>query len=233
MASGTGSAATATGKASPTKSGAKPAPAAVEVMTTPEKNPKGIQFSDMKMFSGYKGGMATYVACRLTNGTGQKLPVVRVTIDGKDAGDKSVGAATVTLYNVPPGETVPVVAEWDHDEGAKAARWTAPVADVNPPGEPQDMPTLVASEAWPMKDSNSQSSTGRVKTTVTNKGLLTLPVVDMSAILVGEDGSIVGVAKGVVPKEVKPNVASDVTLPWDRTNGDLVKRAEVWVQAYR
>jgi len=196
-------------------------------------NPAGIQVTDLKVFSGFKGGSATYVGCRLKNDTGQDIPALRLTTVGSEGG-KDIGTAVAIIYNIPAGATIPVVAEWGpHDEGARASMWSAPVTEANPPGLPRDLPKLVASTAWALRDPNESTLTGRVKTTVINQGMMTVPAPEASAILVGEDGTIVGVAKAVVPKELKPGEAAEVMLPWERTVGSKVKSAEIWVQPAR
>jgi len=196
-------------------------------------NPGGIQITDMKSFSGFKGGTATYVGCRLKNGTGKDIPVLKLTTVGSEGG-KDVGTAEAIIYNIPAGATIPLVAEWGpHDEGARATSWSAATTEVNPAGVPQDLPKLVASKAWAFWDPNVMSTVGKIKTTVINQGMMTVPAPEAFAILLGEDGTIVGVAKGVVPKELKPGEATEIMLPWERTLGSKVKSAEIWVQPAR
>jgi hypothetical protein len=209
-----------------------PEPTTPAVMRQSEKNPAGIQVTDPRVFSDSLG-MTTYVGCRLKNDTGQMIPSLKVTLAAKDAEGKAMGAATAVIYNVSAGASVPVVTEWHHDEGIRAASWSGCEVEANPAGTPQDLPTLVvSSEPWATADQRTANK-GEVKTNVTNKSLVKLDSAEAFALLIGEDGGIVGVARAVVPVELKPNVVTVVALPWDRTPGKLVARAEMWVQVAR
>ena len=83
-----------------------------------------------------------------------------------------------------------------------------------------------------MPDTGAVSS-GKIKTTVINQGTVTLTSVMAWAILTGEDGKIVGATKEIVGKDLKPNAAVPLMFTWQRTVGNLVQAAEIWVQPAR
>jgi len=182
-----------------------------------------------RLLGGYKEGTVTYAVGRVANNTDSPIMVLKVTVPILDNSDNPVGEAVAVILNLPPKTTVPLVAEWVHPEGARGNRWDV-TSQVNPSGISKDLPALSAEDVIPWPDPNALTMAGVVKAHVTNLGLVPVQTIDAVAILVGEDGKIVGAAKNTVTKEIKPRKSLAISIHWDHCSKTLVKSAEVWVQ---
>jgi phage FluMu protein Com len=221
-----GGAGTQTPAATPAAPGAKPAPGA------PPRTVEAIEIKVERLLGGYKEGTVTYAVGRVTNNTDNPVQVLKVYVAVTDAGDNPVGEATAVILNLPPKTTVPLVAEWVHAEGVRGSRWAAR-SETNPPGVPRDLPPLTAEDILPWPDPNALTMAGVVKCRVTNQGSLPVQTIEAVAILVNADGKIVGAAKNILTKELKPRKGQDVAIHWDHCSKSLVSTAEVWVQPAR
>ena len=198
-----------------------PAPEAASV--TP------VDIKVQRLLGGYRDGTITYAVGRVTNNTDSLLPVLKVAVPISDSSGNEVGEAVAVILNIPPKTAVPLVAEWVHAEGARGNRWDVRT-QYSPPGIPRDLPALSAEEPLPWPDPNALSMAGKVKVRVTNHGFVPVQTIDAVAILIGEDGKIVGAAKNRLTEEIKPRKSVEINIHWDHCSKTLVQTAEVWVQ---
>jgi hypothetical protein len=204
------------------------APAATGVGMQTES---GISIVVERLIGGFAGERLTYAVGRVTNGSMSLVHVLKVTVPiSETSGGDEIGKAEAVLMNIPPGATVPLVAEWTHEEGQRGVKNT-PTCQVDPPGITQGLPAIAAEDAVPLGDANNSANTGRVTAWLTNKGVLPVPQVEMFAILIGEDGKIIGATRGTITIPLAPGKATKAAIPWSLCPGRLVTKAELWAQA--
>jgi len=182
-----------------------------------------------RLIGGYKDETVTYAVGRVKNNTAALLRVVKVIISISDKDDKELGEATAIILNLPPGEAVPFVAEWQHAEGVIGKKWF-PGYEVNPAGVPQELPAITTEDPVPMRDQNSMATTGWIRVLATNQGALPVPSVMVHALLLGEGGKVVGAARVQVDKNLPPKQQVEIRVPWTQCAGHLVHATQVWVQ---
>lgn len=202
----------------PTAPGKAPAPAAEPIAIKVER-----------LLSGFRDGTITYAVGRVTNNTDNPILVLKVIVPITDSSGTALGEAVAMILNVPPNTTVPLVAEWVHAEDVRGKKFDVRF-EVNPAGVTRDLPALSTDDVLPWPDPNALALAGVVKTRVTNLGLVPVGTIDAVAILVGADGKIVGCARNILTKEIKPRKSQDITIRWDHCSKSLVNTAEVWVQ---
>jgi hypothetical protein len=215
------------------KAGAKsPAatPGAKDAAPPPPVPEESVTVKVERLLGGFKDETITYAVGHVKNNTSAVLRAVKMNITIADKDDKELGEATQMILNLPPGATAPLVAEWVHAEGVIGRRWFPGYA-LNPKGVPQELPAVVCEDALAIRDPNAMSTTGKIRVRVTNQGALPLPQVQLYAILLAQDGKIIGAAKSTVDQQLPSKKAVDVTFPWTNCGGHQVQSVEVWAQA--
>ena len=189
-----------------------------------------VQVKVERLLRGYKDGTVTYAVGHVRNNTDNLIRSMKVVVGLYDKDEKPLGDAVGILINIPPKYTVPLVAEWTHEQGVRATRWALAGWETEPTGVPRELPRLEASDPWPKRDPNSVAPEGEVSASVTNHGAVPVRDMDMIVILLDTKGRIVGAAKSAVTKEIKPEASEEVSIRWTHCAGTLVSSAEVWVQ---
>lgn len=189
-----------------------------------------VQVKVERVLRGYKDETVTYAVGHVRNNTDDLIRSMKVVVGLYDKDEKPLGDAVGILINIPPKYTVPLVAEWTHEQGVRATRWALAGWETEPTGVPRELPRLEAGEPWPKRDPNSVAPEGEVSASVTNHGTVPVRDMDMVAILLDTKGRIVGAAKSAVTKEIKPEASAEVSIRWTHCAGTLVSSAEVWVQ---
>jgi DNA-directed RNA polymerase subunit RPC12/RpoP len=218
---------TAPGAPAPAAPGAILVPAAPGTAPAPAAEPIAIKVE--RLLSGFRDGTITYAVGRVTNNTDNPILVLKVIVPITDSSGTALGEAVAMILNLPPKTTVPLVAEWVHAEDVRGKKFDVRF-EVNPTGVTRDLPPLSTDDVLPWPDPNALSLAGVVKSRVTNLGLVPVGTIDAVAILVGADGKIVGCARNILTKEIKPRKSQDITIRWDHCSKSLVNTAEVWVQ---
>ncbi len=196
----------------------------------PPAPPEPIAVKVERLLRGYKEETVTYAVGRVTNNTANTIQVLKVVVNLMDKDEAPLGDAVAVILSIPPNFTVPLVAEWKHERGARATRWMLASYETNPTGIPRELPPLTTDEPWPVRDPNSVTPTGKVSAKVTNRGAVPVRDLLVTAILVDTQHRIVGAARETITKEIKPEQAQEVSIPWDHCAGTLVNSVEVWVQ---
>ena len=189
-----------------------------------------VQVKVERLLRGYKDETVTYAVGHVRNNTDNLIRSMKVVVGLYDKDEKPLGDAVGILINIPPKYTVPLVAEWTHEQGVRSTRWALAGWETEPTGVPRELPRLEASDPWPKRDPNSVAPEGEVSVSVTNHGAVPVRDMDMIAILLDTKGRIVGAAKSAVTKEIKPEASEEVSIHWTHCAGTLVSSAEVWVQ---
>ena len=184
-----------------------------------------------RLLGGFRDGTVTYAAGHVRNNGNILLKAVKISVPITDADNKDLGEATAIILNLPAGATAPFVAEWQHAEGVIGKKWFAAGYELNPLGVPQDLPQVEVADVLAISDPNSAAATGKIKFVATTLGALTLPQVEVFAVILSEDKKIVGVAKVVLDAQLEPRKPKELMIPWTRCPSHLVYSAEVWVQA--
>lgn len=184
-----------------------------------------------RLLGGFSNGRVTYALGHMRNNGNILLKSVKISVPITDLENKDLGEATATVLNLPPGATAPLVAEWEHAEGVIGKRWFAANYELNPLGVPQDLPQVEVADVLAVSDPNYAATTGKIKFTATTLGALTLPQVQVFAIIRSEEGKIVGLAKAVLDADLEPKKPKELMIPWSQCPNHLVHSAEVWVQA--
>lgn len=184
-----------------------------------------------RLLGGFKDETITYAVGHIKNNGNTLLKAVKISVRITDLDDKDLGEATAVILNLPGGVSAPLVAEWSHAEGVIGKRWFSASIEINPPGIPQELPQVEASEVLAVGDPNFASRTGKVKFMATTLGSLPLPQVQVFAIILSQEGKIVGVAKGVLDAGLAPKKPKELMIPWTQCPNHLVHSAEVWAQA--
>jgi hypothetical protein len=197
----------------------------------PEQFTDAVTVKFERSIGGFKDDTVTYAVGRVTNNTTMTLKVLRVFVTALDKDDKQIGEATQVILNLPPGATAPMVAEWTHEPQLRAGKWM-PGYQLNPVGITQDLPPVTTDGALAMGDPNQGSMTGKIAVRLTNQGLLPVPQVLAYAILLGDDGHIIGCVKNVLDVKggLLPKKAAEVTIPWERCARRNIQSVEIWVQ---
>ncbi len=208
---------------------ATPVPGASRAVTEQATEAVTVKFE--RSIGGFKDDTVTYAVGRVTNNTTLAIKVLKVFVTALDKDDKQIGEATQVILNVPAGATVPMVAEWTHDPEVRAAKWM-PSFQLSPIGITQDLPAIHSDGALAMGDPNQGSMTGKVAVRLTNQGLVPVPQILAYAILLGDDGHIIGAVKNVVDIKppLQPKKAAEVTIPWERCARRNIQSVEIWVQ---
>lgn len=189
-----------------------------------------VQVKVERLLRGYKDETVTYAVGHVRNNTDNLIRSMKVVVGLYDKDEKPLGDAVGILINIPPKYTVPLVAEWTHEQGVRSTRWALAGWETEPTGVPRELPRLEASDPWPKRDPNSVAPEGEVSASVTNHGAVPVRDMDMIVILLDTKGRIVGAAKSAVTKEIKPEASEEVSIRWTHCAGTLVSSAEVWVQ---
>ena len=189
-----------------------------------------VQVKVERLLRGYKDETVTYAVGHVRNNTDALIRSMKVVVGLYDKDEKLLGEAVGILINIPPKYTVPLVAEWMHEQGVRSTRWALAGWETEPTGVPRELPRLEASDPWAKRDPNSVAPEGEVSASVTNHGAVPVRDMDMIVILLDTKGRIVGAAKSAVTKEIKPEASEEVSIRWTRCAGTLVSSAEVWVQ---
>ena len=205
------------------------APTAAPGPATPPAGVEPIAIKVERLLSGFRDGTITYAVGRVTNNTDIPILVLKVIVPITDSSGTALGEAVAMILNLPPKTTVPLVAEWVHAEDVRGNKFDVRF-EVNPAGVPRELPPLSTDDVLPWPDPNTLSLSGVVKSRVTNLGLVPVGTIDAVAILVGADGKIVGCARNILTREIKPRKSLDITIRWDHCSKSLVTSAEVWVQ---
>ena len=196
----------------------------------PPAPPDPIAVKVERLLRGHKEETVTYAVGRVTNNTADTIQVLKVVVNLMDKDEAPMGDAVAVLLTIPPNYTVPLVAEWKHERGARATRWMLASYETNPTGIPRELPPLTTDDPWPVRDPNSVTPTGKVSAKVTNRGAVPVRDLLVAAILVDTQHKIVGAARETITKEIKPEQSQEVSIPWDHCAGTLVNSVEVWVQ---
>jgi len=224
-------------KNAPTTAGGKPfdakagtAPAAAPA-AAPQEPPEPVVLKVGTLVSGFADNTVTYAVGRVTNNMPTMIKAIKVTVSLMDNDSKALGDATAIILNIPPGATAPLVAEWKHEEGIHAGKYTSGY-QLNPVGVSQDRPLITVEDSLPIRDPNSFATTGKVKLRATNQGSLPVPQVNVFGVLVDKDGKIAGVVRGIVDVDggLVPKKPAEIRVPWDHCPGNRVDTVEMWVQ---
>jgi hypothetical protein len=187
---------------------------------------------DAKRITGGEIDSLSYVLGRVTNQTGSLIPRLKVDIPVKPEGGAGVGHATAVILNIPAGASAPLVAAWTHEadvRGTLDREGIKYTVDATPGFQP-----ILVEDASFTEDASSMTK-GRVNAFLTNKGFTALTEVEMFAILLDEQGKIIGMAADSVQfpagvKMLKPNSPVRCTIQWARCPSHLVRSVEVWAQ---
>lgn len=184
-----------------------------------------------RLLGGFGNGTITYAVGHVRNNGNILLKSVKIGVRITDREDKDLGEATAVVLNLPPGATAPLVAEWQHAEDVIGRRWYPAGYELNPLGVPQDLPQVEVREVLAVSDPNYAAATGKIRFEARTLGALTLPQVQVFAIILSPEGKIVGAAKGVLDAGLEPEKWKELMIPWTQCPNHLVHSAEVWVQA--
>jgi len=184
-----------------------------------------------KLVQGIQNGTRTYAVGTITNQTSAMIREVEVKVGILDDQEKELGRAEARVRDLKPGEKAPVVAVWEHDPAVRGAKYM-PNYDIpaSPPaGPPHDL--VIEGEAWPLPDSGGWQDVGRVTVHVINRGVTAVNAVEMTAVMRGADGSIVGAARDVVMATIMPGKAEEIAVRYERCAERLIGSVQVRVQA--
>jgi len=184
-----------------------------------------------RLVSGIRRGARTYAAGTVTNQTREILRAVEVEVAilGKD--DQELGRAHAQVRDLGPGETAPVAAVWDHDPSVIGVKFVPGyvVGGENPPGPPQRLE--VEGDPWPMADPGSFANTGKVCVEVANRGVQAVEAVEVTVVMRGEDGGVVGAAHEVVLSRIMPGKSAEIEIPYEQCPSRLIRLVQVRAQA--
>jgi hypothetical protein len=184
-----------------------------------------------RLLRGMKRSTRTYAVGTVTNQTSDILRAVEVEVIIFDKRDEKLGAAHAWVRDLEPGETAPVVAVWEHDPVVVGVKF-APlyrIPDEVPSGPPHRLE--VRGAPWTRPDPGGFGNTGRVHLGVANKGIQAVEAVEVTAVMRGADGAVVGAAREVVLSRIGPEETAEIEVPYERCPARLLHQTEVRVKA--
>jgi len=184
-----------------------------------------------KLVQGIRNGTRTYAVGTITNQTSAMIREVEVEVGILDAQEQELGRAEARVLDLKPGEKAPVVAIWEHDPSVVGVKW---VPNYNTPTAPPANPPkdlVLDGEAWSLPDSGGGHDVGRVTVRVRNRGVTAVNAVEMTAVMRGADGSVVGAARDAVMATIMPGKAEEIAVRYERCPERLVGSVQVRVQA--
>ena len=189
---------------------------------TPETAPvapaleEGVSLEIEKLVQGIQHGTRTYAVGTITNQTSGLIREVQVKVGILDAQERELGRAEARVLDLKPGEKAPVVAVWEHDPTVTGVKYV-PNYDI-PVSAAAGPPTnlVIASDPWPQPDPGSLGGTGRIITDVKNQGVQAINAVEMTAVMRGADGQVVGASRDVVLVTIKPGETKPAEIRYER-----------------
>ena len=180
---------------------------------------------------GMKHSTQTYAVGTVTNQTPDTLRAVEVEVTIFDKEDRQLGLAHAWVRDLGPGETAPVVAIWEHDPAVSGVKFVpgCRIADEAPTGPPHRLE--VEGDPWTMVDPGGFADTGRVHIRVANKGVQAVEGVEVTAVMRGTDGAVVGATREVVSSRIMPGKSDEIEVPYERCPARLIHYTEVRVQS--
>lgn len=194
--------------------------------------PEPVNLEVEKLVQGIRNGTRTYVVGTITNRTNAMIGEVEVKVGIFDAQEQELGQAEARVRDLKPGERAPVVAVWDHDPSVGGVNW-APSYEIltMPPASP---PTnlVIASVPWPQPDPASSTGAGRIVADVKNQGVQAVNAVEVTAVMRGADGQVIGAARDVVRVTILPGETKPAEIRYERCPGYRIgEPVQVRVQA--
>jgi len=195
-------------------------------------SPEAVSLEIEKLVQGTRNGTRTYAVGTITNQTDAMIREVEVEVGIFDAQEQELGRAEARVRDLKPGEKAPVVAVWEHAPSVRGMKWV-PNYDIpasSPPGPPCDL--VIEGEAWLLPDSGGRQDVGRVTVHVINRSTTTaVNAVEMTAVMRGADGSVVGAACDTVMATIMPGKDEEIAVRYERCPERLVGSVQVRVQA--
>ena len=213
--------------AAPYVGAGSPAPPAPVAPTAIEK-PVAVEIE--RLVDGMNRGTRTYAVGTVTNPTRDTLRVVEVEVTVLDKEDRELGRAHARLRDLAPGETAPVVAVWEHDVSVIGAKYV-PACEVGgeaPAGPPHRL--AIEGDAWPVADPGGFGDTGCVRVRVANRGVQAVEAVELTVIMRGADGAVVGAAREVVLSRVMPGQSGEMEIPYEHCPARRIRHIQVRAQ---
>lgn len=169
-----------------------------------------------KLVQGIQNGTRTYAVGTLTNSTSAMIREVEVKVGILDAQEKELGQAKARVRDLKPGEKAPVVAVWEHDPEVRGVKWVPnyDVLTTPPAGPPTNL--AIASDPWFQPDAGSSEGTGKIVTDVKNQGVQAVSAVEVTAVMRGADGQVIGAARDVVRVTIMPGETKPVEIRYER-----------------
>ena len=201
-----------------------PAPVATPAQTEP------VTVEIERLVDGMNRGTQTYAVGTVTNPTRDTLRVVEVEVAVLDKEDRELGRAHARLRDLAPGETAPVVAVWEHDVSVIGAKYVAAcvVGGETPAGPPHRL--AIEGDAWPVADPGGFGDTGCVRVRVANRGEQAVEVVELTVIMRGADGTVVGAAREEVLSRVMPGQSGEMEIPYEHCPARRIRHIQVRAQ---
>jgi len=187
-------------------------PGAPAVAPTPE----AVNLEIEKLVQGIQNGTRTYAVGTLTNPTSAMIREVEVKVGILDAQDRELGQAEARVLDLRPGEKAPVVAIWEHDPTVRGVEWVPNynIPTTPPAGPPTNL--AIASDPWFQPDAGSSEGTGKIVTDVKNQGVQAVSAVEVTAVMRGADGQVIGAARDVVRVTIMPGKTEPVEIRYER-----------------
>jgi len=203
-------------------------PGAPAVAPTPE----AVNLEIERLVQGNQNGTRTYAVGTITNQTRAMIREVEVEVGILDAQEQELGQAKARVRDLKPGEKAPVVAVWgEHDPAVVGVKWVpnynTPTAP--PANSPKDL--VLDGEAWALPDSGGWNNMGRVTVRVRNQGVTPVNAVEMTAVMRGADGTVVGAARNDVMATILPGKSEEIAIRYERCPERLIGSVQVRVQA--
>ena len=169
-----------------------------------------------KLVQGIQNGTRTYAVGTLTNPTSAMIREVEVKVGILDAQDRELGQAEARVLDLRPGEKAPVVAIWEHDPTVRGVEWVPNynIPTTPPAGPPTNL--AIASDPWFQPDAGSSEGTGKIVTDVKNQGVQAVSAVEVTAVMRGADGQVIGAARDVVRVTIMPGKTEPVEIRYER-----------------
>jgi DNA-directed RNA polymerase subunit RPC12/RpoP len=187
-------------------------PGAPAVAPTPE----AVNLEIEKLVQGTQNGNRTYAVGTITNQTRAMIQEVEVRVGIFDAQEQELGRAEARVRDLKPGEKAPVVAVWEHDPAVRGVEWVPnyDIPTTPPAGPPTNL--AIASVPWFQPDAGSSVGTGKIVTDVKNQGAQAVNAVEMTAVMRGADGQVIGAARDVVRVTIMPGETKPVEIRYER-----------------
>jgi len=178
--------------------------------------PEAVNLEIEKLVQGSQNGARTYAVGTITNQTIAMIREVEVKVGILDAQEQELGRAEAQVRDLKPGEKAPVVAVWEHDPAVRGVKW---VPNYNIPATPPAGPPTnlaIASDPWFQPDAGSSEGTGKIVTDVKNQGVQAVSAVEVTAVMRGADGQVIGAARDVVRVTIMPGETKPVEIRYER-----------------